>query len=54
MISSQGIREMTGEYVWIQGAQESYLQNRRGVVKNRYWEAGMDFLEWAMVRSWWE
>ena len=43
MGSSQGIREVAGEYVWIEGACYSYLQDISKLLKSRYWEAGVDF-----------
>ena len=42
--SSQGFMEVVGEYVWIEGAQDSYLQERREILKNKDWEAGVDCL----------
>ena len=42
--SSQGVMEVVGEYVWIEGAQDSYLQERREILKNKDWEAGVDCL----------
>ena len=43
--SSQGIREMTGEYVWIDEARASYLQDKREVLKNKDWKDGFNCLE---------
>ena len=54
MGSCQGIREVAGEYVQIEGAREAYLHNRRDLLKNKDWEAGVDCLEWAMGSLWWE
>ena len=34
--SCQGIRQVTGVYVWIELAQESCLQDRREILKNKY------------------
>ena len=50
---NQGIREVAGEYVWIDSACYSYLQGRRGVLKNKDLEAGVDCLEQVMGSSWW-
>ena len=54
VVSSQGIREVAGEYAWIEGARYSYLQDRREIQNNNYWEDGVDCLERAMGSSWWE
>ena len=48
MGSSQGIRDVEGEYVWIEGARDSHLQDRRGILKNKDWEADVDCLERAI------
>ena len=42
------------EYVWIEGARDSYLQYRRDILKNKDWEAGVYCLERSMGSSWWE
>ena len=52
--SSQGIMEVAVEYVWIEVARESYLQDRQELTKNKDWEAGVDCLEQAMGISWLE
>ena len=39
--SSQGIWEVAGEYVRIEGARESYLQDRRDILNKKYWKAGV-------------
>ena len=54
MGSSQGIREVAGDYLWIEGAQDSYLQDKRKLIKNRDWDAGLDCLKRDMGNSWWE
>ena len=51
---SQGIMQVAIEYVWIKGSRNSYLQDRRDLLKNRVWEAGVYCLERAMGISWWE
>ena len=51
---SQGIREVGGEYVWIEGAWDSYLQYRREIIKNKDGEDGVNCLERAMGSSWWD
>ena len=48
----QGIREVVGEYVCIEGAREAYLQYRQDILKKKYWENGVDFLERAMGSLW--
>ena len=35
--SSQGIREVAGEYVWIEGEWYLYLQDRRELLNNKDW-----------------
>ena len=45
---------MAGDYVWIEGACDSYLQEIRELLKNKVWEAGVNYLERAMGSSWWE
>ena len=40
--------------MWIEGACDSYLQDRREILKNKDWEDGVDLLERAMRSSWWE
>ena len=49
--SIQRIREVAGEYVWIERSWDSYLQDIREMIKNKYWEAGVDNLEQAMGSS---
>ena len=49
--SSQGIREVEVEYVWIEGERKSYLKYIRKILKNKDWEAGVDYLEQAMGSS---
>ena len=49
---SQCIREVTGEYVWIDGEQDSYLQYIRKLIKKDL-EADVYCLEWAMGSPWW-
>ena len=40
--------------MWIEVAQDSYLQDRRELLRNKDLEAGVDCLELYMVSSWWE
>ena len=40
--------------MWIEGAQHSYIQYIREMLKNKYWEADVDSLERYMGSSWWE
>ena len=40
--------------MWIEGAQDSYLQDRIEMFENKDWEAGVDYLEQGMGSSWWE
>ena len=54
MGSSLGIREVAGEYVWTEVAQDAYPQDRRELLNNKDWEAGVEFLEREMRSSWWE
>ena len=41
MGSYQGIREVAGEYVWIEGSRGAYLQIRRELLNNKDLEAGV-------------
>ena len=52
--SSHGVSEVSGEYVWIDGEQDSYIQDRREILKRKYWGDSVNFLERAMGSSWWE
>ena len=52
--SSQRIKDVVGEYVWIEGSHDTYLQYRRYMTKNKDWEASVVFLEQAMGSSCWE
>ena len=42
------------EYVLIEEARDSYLQDRREILKNNDWEAGVNCLELDMGIPWWE
>ena len=42
VISSQGIIEVAGEYLWIQGARDLDLQDKMGILKIKDWEASLD------------
>ena len=44
MGSMQGIRDVEGEYVWIEGSRDSYLQDIRDIIENMDWKAGVDCL----------
>ena len=37
--------------MWIERSWDSYLQDIREMIKNKYWEAGVDNLEQAMGSS---
>ena len=43
---------MDGYYLWIEEELDSYLQDRREILKNKDWEFGVDCLERAMGSSW--
>ena len=40
---SQGIREVSGEYVCFEGTRDPYLQYRKELMKNKDCEAGVNF-----------
>ena len=40
--------------MWTEVAQDAYLQDRRELLNNKDWEAGVEFLEREMRSSWWE
>ena len=44
---------MAVEYVWIEGGRNAHLQNRRELLNNKDWEAGIHCLESEMGSSWW-
>ena len=40
--------------MWVEVSGDLYLQDRREILKNKYLEAGVNFLEGSMESSWWE
>ena len=49
--TSQGVKGLTGKYVWLGEVREQYTEARKVILTNKYWKAGRDCLEQEMVST---
>ena len=54
VITIRGVKDLVGNYMWLDKAQYKYIEAMKFFPNNKDWKEGGNCLELAMGSNWWE